>query len=240
MKGDAAYSGDSARRERRRAEIIATVPSTYRHVPHLLIPSAIVFGLMAISIFELHALRAVELAAIPCTLFFAFAFEWWAHKYALHQRAPLAGELYERHELKHHVVFQVDDMAMRTKHEMWLILMPAWAVVIVFFFDIPLAVGTGLLCGRNVGWLVLATTMFFFLSYEWLHLGYHLPPDSFVGRLRIIRILREVHRRHHDPHLMKRWNFNVTLPVFDALVGTLWSPEREARADAKRPRALVG
>ena len=33
---------------------------------------------------------------------------------------------------------------------------------------------------------------------------------------------------------MKRWNFNVTFPVFDWIHGTIWSPEREAIVDAKR------
>jgi sterol desaturase/sphingolipid hydroxylase (fatty acid hydroxylase superfamily) len=33
---------------------------------------------------------------------------------------------------------------------------------------------------------------------------------------------------------MKRWNFNVTFPVFDAILGTSWSPEREAEVDHKR------
>jgi hypothetical protein len=35
---------------------------------------------------------------------------------------------------------------------------------------------------------------------------------------------------------MKRWNFNVTIPLFDLLHGTLWSPEREAKRDARRHR----
>jgi sterol desaturase/sphingolipid hydroxylase (fatty acid hydroxylase superfamily) len=76
--------------------------------------------------------------------------------------------------------------------------------------------------------------MFFFLSYEWLHLSYHLPKESFIGRLGIVALLREHHRRHHDPRLMKRWNFNVTVPVFDWIRGTVWSPEREAARDARR------
>jgi hypothetical protein len=33
---------------------------------------------------------------------------------------------------------------------------------------------------------------------------------------------------------MKRWNFNVTVPVFDWIHRSVWSPEREAEADAKR------
>ncbi len=38
---------------------------------------------------------------------------------------------------------------------------------------------------------------------------------------RIIRALRTHHARHHDPRLMQRWNFNVTVPLFDAVMGTI-------------------
>ena len=33
---------------------------------------------------------------------------------------------------------------------------------------------------------------------------------------------------------MKRWNFNVTLPLFDWIHRTVWSPERERERDGKR------
>ena len=51
----------------------------------------------------------------------------------------------------------------------------------------------------------------------------HLPPESFVGRRRLVRVLREHHARHHHPRLMQRWNFNVTVPLFDWLHGTIVS-----------------
>ena len=53
------------------------------------------------------------------------------------------------------------------------------------------------------------------LTYELSHLSYHLPEDSFIGRRPLVRALREHHRRHHHTALMQRWNFNVTLPLFD-------------------------
>ena len=50
------------------------------------------------------------------------------------------------------------------------------------------------------------------VSYEVLHLCYHAPKDSFIGRLSLIRVLRAHHARHHDPRIMQRYNFNVTVP----------------------------
>jgi sterol desaturase/sphingolipid hydroxylase (fatty acid hydroxylase superfamily) len=57
--------------------------------------------------------------------------------------------------------------------------------------------------------------------YEVSHLSYHLPPESFVGRRRLVRWLREHHARHHDPRLMQKWNFNVTIPFWDWIRGTI-------------------
>jgi sterol desaturase/sphingolipid hydroxylase (fatty acid hydroxylase superfamily) len=78
--------------------------------------------------------------------------------------------------------------------------------------------------------------MFFFLSYEWTHLAYHLP-DGRLGRLSLVRHLRELHRRHHDPRLMKRWNFNITVPVFDVIRGTLWSATHDGGGFCEKRRA---
>jgi sterol desaturase/sphingolipid hydroxylase (fatty acid hydroxylase superfamily) len=113
--------------------------------------------------------------------------------------------------------------------------MPPYAIVLVFLtLVLPLGIVLTRLLGTNVAMLVVATSMVFFLSYEWLHLAYHLPPEHPIGRLGLIARLREHHRRHHEPRLMKRWNFNVTVPLFDWLHRTTWSPEREAARRASR------
>lgn len=220
--------------ERRRDEIVATIPAWYRPWVHLTIPTALGLLAMVGSLVLIRDLRAIELCTIPVTLLLAFALEWRTHKSVLHRRMPGLSLLYERHELAHHVIYTHEDMAMRSAREMWLILMPAYAVVLVFLIDLPFAFGAGMLCGRNAGCIFLATSMFFFLTYEWMHLSYHLPPESAVGRNPLIARLRRLHQRHHDPSLMKRWNFNVTFPVFDWVHGTVWSPDREAAVEAKR------
>jgi hypothetical protein len=219
--------------ERQRGAILGNIPGWYSPGLHLTIPTVLGLTAMIASLFFVHALRPLELLAVPLTLLLAFGFEWRAHQLVLHRRMPGMGVLYDRHELQHHVVFTYDDLAMRAPRELWLILMPAYAVVLVFLLDLPLALLTARLFGVNAGCLFMVTSMAFFLSYEWLHCAYHLPPGSFVGRLSVIARLREHHRRHHDPRLMKRWNFNVTVPVFDWVHRTVWSPAREAEASAR-------
>jgi sterol desaturase/sphingolipid hydroxylase (fatty acid hydroxylase superfamily) len=112
--------------------------------------------------------------------------------------------------------------------------MPAYAIVLVFMMVAPIAALVAWLASTNAAMFVLMASMAFFLSYEWLHMSYHLPKTTFIGQSKIIGRLREFHRRHHEPRLMKRWNFNVTVPVFDVIHRTVWTKEREAERDAKR------
>jgi sterol desaturase/sphingolipid hydroxylase (fatty acid hydroxylase superfamily) len=218
-----------AARARRRSEIVERIPSGYRPLLHLASPTVVCTALIAVALSRLRAPTAAELLTVPLALFFAFGVEWWLHKSVLHRRRPGMSGLHGRHELVHHAIFTHDDMAMRSRRELRLVLMPAPAVIGVALFNAPITLALGALAGSNVAWLYLATAMFFFLSYEWIHLSYHLPDDHPVGRLSVVRRLRELHRRHHDPRLMKRWNFNITIPVFDVIRGTLWSPRRDAR-----------
>ena len=220
--------------ERQRRAIVELVPSWYRPLPHLVLPS--LFGLLTavFAVTRLRELRLIELGVIPITVLLGFAFEWRVHKSVLHRRVLGLGVIYDRHELHHHVVFTHDDMAMRGPRELQLILMPAYAIVLIAVFNAPLAYLASRLASPNVGYLYLATAMSFFLTYEWLHLAYHLPPSHPLGRLRLVARLREHHRKHHDPRLMRSWNFNVTVPIFDWIHRTMWTPERAAERASRR------
>jgi Fatty acid hydroxylase superfamily len=219
--------------ERRRKAIVDQIPSWYRPTPHFVIPSLIGLAALIFGAVSVHALRPIELLAIPLTLLAAFGFEWRVHKWVLHKRMPGLGLLYERHELHHHVIYTYEDIVLRSSREMYLILMPAYAVVLIGLINAPIAYGLSFLFSANVAYIYLVTSMVFFLAYEWLHLAYHLPPAHPIGRLPFIARLREHHRRHHDPRLMKAWNFNVSLPLFDWIYRTTWTPEREAARAAK-------
>ena len=43
-----------------------------------------------------------------------------------------------------------------------------------------------------------------------------------------VATLRRHHAAHHDPARMTRWNFNITFPIADAIVGTTFRPARAA------------
>jgi sterol desaturase/sphingolipid hydroxylase (fatty acid hydroxylase superfamily) len=148
-------------------------------------------------------------------LVFANAFEWRIHRSALHKRWRVMPALYDRHTPVHHRVYIHDDMELRAWRELSLILIPPWAGVPLFVALLPVAWLLAAIFSMNVALMFMATSMFYVVTYELLHMSYHLPRTSRVGRNRVIRALARHHSIHHDPRLMQRWNMNVTVPLWD-------------------------
>jgi len=163
----------------------------------------------------LKDVEAWQLAIVPVTWVVSNAVEWRAHRDLLHKRTWPLYELYDRHTPNHHVVFVTDDMALRSAREFKFVLLPAFGIVAIFAAVFPISLLLSRLGQANLSALFLATTMGYVLSYEWLHLAYHLPKDSLIGGLPLLGVLRRHHATHHDPALMRRWNFNVTVPLWD-------------------------
>lgn len=210
-----------ARREEVRARLMERTPSWYTPWGHLGATVGIGVLVLGIAVAHIHELRAVELLVVPITALLGNYFEYRVHKKALHRRRWPLQMFYDRHTPEHHVVFMESDMAIRSTREFRLVLIPAFGVLAIVLVTAPFAFAAGSFFGGNVGWLFLVTAAFTMVSYEVLHLTYHLSPDSLVGRSWLIRTLRRHHARHHDPRLMQRWNFNVTVPFFDWVFGTI-------------------
>jgi hypothetical protein len=153
------------------------------------------------------------------------ATEWRAHRDMLHRRFRPFGVLYDRHTPIHHAIFVTDDMAMRERREFRLVLMPAYGLFAVFLAVLPFLLLLWWLGQPTLAGLFMIVCMGYVVTYEWLHLAYHLPSESFFGRRWLVRVLRRQHAIHHDPTLMQRWNFNVTLPLWDWVRGTLHPAE---------------
>jgi hypothetical protein len=221
---------DETVRQRTRARLIAEIPRGYSPWLHLACTTGIGVALLVLGALEIHHVRPLELLTLPVVFLLSNGFEWRAHKHLLHRaRWPLQ-LLYRKHTPEHHVVYVEEDMTIRDWRELRLVLIPAVGVLAIIVALAPFAALMGLLLSPNVGWLVLLSGGLYMVGYELSHLSYHLPPDSFVGRRSLVRVLRRHHARHHDPRLMQRWNFNVTIPLFDWLYGTIAAEPASAGA----------
>jgi hypothetical protein len=177
----------------------------------------------------IHDLTGWQLLTVPFVWVVSNAVEWRAHRDVLHRRTWPLEELYDRHTPNHHVVFVTEDMALRNAREFKFVLLPFYGIVAILAMVFPIGLVLAWLGQTNVGALFFATTMGYVLSYEWLHLAYHLPTDSLIGRLPLLGVLRRHHATHHDPTLMRRWNFNVTVPLWDWVRRTSYRGEGRAR-----------
>jgi sterol desaturase/sphingolipid hydroxylase (fatty acid hydroxylase superfamily) len=211
-------SGDE--RERFRRELVAGIPGWYSPWAHLAFPSLVGLGIIVGAGLGLRDLRAWQLATVPLMFLAMNAGEWRVHRDLLHRRTPPLQVLYDRHTPEHHRVFVSDDMAIRSTREFRLVLIPFYGILAALVASAPLPLALWALGQRNVALLTLATIMGYTVLYEWLHLSYHLPPDGAIGRL--VAPLRRHHAVHHSPELMQKWNFNVSLPLWDRVRGTIY------------------
>lgn len=228
-----------AHREKVRKASMEEIPAWYSPIGHLLATAGIGAGTVAFALSRLADVSALEAVLVPVAGFvIANGFEWRVHKDVLHKRRFPFGELFDRHTPNHHVVFVEDDMAMRETKEMRLVLIPAVGVLGAVMASAPLALAVGKLFGANAGWLMLATSGAYMATYELSHLAYHLPEDHPIGGHPLVRFMRRHHAVHHDPRVMQRKNFNVTLPLWDWLMGTMASDEPvRPRRRAESPAA---
>jgi hypothetical protein len=210
-----------SKRDRLRAEVLERTPSWYNPWVHLGFPS--LFGLLSIgiAIAQLHDVRWYEWLFIPTVLALLNVNEWHIHRNILHRRHWPLEVLFWRHTPEHHVIFVRDDMAMRATEEFRLVLIPFYGILAIFLSALPITAALWFFVSHNVALLWVASTMGYVVAYEWLHLAYHLPASNPIGRNPLIGWLRRHHAVHHTPELMQRWNFNVTVPLADWLLGTI-------------------
>jgi sterol desaturase/sphingolipid hydroxylase (fatty acid hydroxylase superfamily) len=212
----------NASRAELRAELLSRIPGWYSPWLHLAFPAVAGIAIAALALSRVEGLRPWELAFVPLFLAFGNAVEWHAHKGMLHRRVRFLEVLYVRHTPQHHAVFVADDMAIHDLRELKLVLLPAYGLLAILAATSPIVLGFLWLGAPNLAALWVACAVAYVLSYEWLHLLYHLPPESKLGGLRAVQYLRRHHQLHHTPHLMQRWNFNVTLPLWDHVRGTAY------------------
>jgi hypothetical protein len=178
-------------------------------------------GVIAFAVSRVRGLRAWELAVVPAGFLIANLTEYLGHKGPMHHPRPGLRLIHKRHSLQHHRFFTREAMSYESSADFKMVLFPP--VMLVFFLGalaVPIAVAFYFVVSPNAGWLFLATGIGYYLTYEWLHFAYHLPPGSAVGRFGLVRVLRRHHASHHDPALMGKWNFNITFPISDWLFGT--------------------
>lgn len=165
-----------------------------------------------------------------CWFVYACYFEWMGHRYFMHApRFPLADAF--RGHMAHHQLFRGDHRFEADPHgESGGVTLRWYAFPLILLGHLPVFAVAQWLTGLPmvVGGLVGCTL--YFAGYEYTHYLMHVPCNHRVERSPLFRFTREHHRLHH---LHMRCNYNVFIPLFDALLGTL-------RTDSERKPAGAG
>ena len=229
VKEAAAGRLSEERRERVRQAATSEIPWWYSPWGHLAATTGIALTVLAVSTVQIvrhGTTHWSDWLIVPTVFLLANFFEWRVHKHVLHRRRWPLEVIYDKHTPMHHMVYIEEDMALRSTKEFRLVLIPAAGVLGIVLAAAPVATAIGRLWSGPAGWLFLLTASLYMATYEVLHLCYHAPSESFIGRLAFIKVMRAHHAKHHDPRLMQKWNFNVTLPIFDWVMRTM-APKTE-------------
>ncbi len=163
-----------------------------------------------------------QLLVVPLTFLYTNFFEYIGHRYPMHHRYQALKAVFKRHTMQHHHFFTNEQMNCDTVNDFKIILFPP--VLLIFFsvfFVLPVFGLIYYLFSMNAALLYVATTLLYYLNYEWLHLAYHLPETSWVYKIPGLKLLRRLHHNHHNLKEMDKYNFNISYPVFDLVFGTL-------------------
>jgi len=204
-----------------RADHIAAGYSPWRHMAlTLALALLLATGGLALA----ARARASDWMLLPVFLVIANLIEWMVHRNPMHR--PLRPRImYRNHAQLHHLAFTDGHMVIGPTRDLGLIMMPWYTMLGLFVLASPMMVVAGLLRGPGLAGVFLLGAVGYFLCYELLHALYHLPDAVLdragVGRLRAFRRLQAHHRHHHILGRMAAVNFNVTVPLWDRLLGTL-------------------
>lgn len=204
-------------------------PAWLRGWPHFTLITLLGLSTTALCAWLIQAPAWWEWAAIPIGFTLANLVEYLAHRYPMHHPMKPLWIMYEKHTLEHHRFFTEAAMEAESSGDFDMVLFSLPALI--FFLvgtGLPIAVAFFAFVSWNAGWIFVALAIDYYVFYEYCHLAYHLPEESWVGRIPGMAALRRHHTDHHDRNLMERWNFNITFPIFDGVFGTSWR-----RAEAK-------
>src|SRR5205823_10041203 len=154
----------TAERDRIRREALSWT-AWYSPAAHLAFTSLSGIVPMIVGASLLHDVHAWQLAFAVGVFVLANAVEWRAHRDMLHRRFPPLGQLYDRHTPIHHAIFITDEMAMRERRELRLVLLPAWGLLTVLVGTLPLFALLLALGQRNLAGLFIIVSMGYMVSY---------------------------------------------------------------------------
>lgn len=209
-----------------------TIPKYYS--PHFHVASTILMlsAACVYSLYNLNNVRPFEWLTIPVALVYGNIGVFLIHRF-LHRRYAIFEYPYTIHTKYHHRFFTDTMIEYEKFRDFYMVLFPTQVVGSFTFLYVP---ATGYLLSyifpMNVVYFYAFTLSLYFLMYETVHFISHLRSTAPVFKIPLFRYLKEHHRLHHRPALMKDHNFNVVYPLADRIFGTMYTEDNKEKTGA--------
>ncbi len=205
----------------------ASIASSYNGWLHMLSVLLVGLGIIIYALTQLQSVSLVEWLMFPVVMLLVNFAEYYAHRWLGHRKTQYGKLFYSRHTGDHHSFFLENAMAYEAVRDWRVVLFPLY---LIFAFVLGLIVPIGYflseLFSLNAAWIYAAAGISGYLFYEVMHFSYHIPRGHWVEKLFLVipgwQALRHLHVLHHKRDKMGDANFNITVPVFDFLLGTLF------------------
>lgn len=142
----------------------------------------------------------------------------------MHKRRRLTKRLFRNHTIDHHRFFTHETMDIRHLREVVFVISSPPLIVSSILLLTSITLGLCVAFGAQTGMFAGGILGLFGTAKQVLHVAFHLPESWMrlpILRGRVFQAMLLHHTIHHDPRLMRKWNFNLGTPLFDALFGTL-------------------
>jgi hypothetical protein len=222
-----------------RQQYRAGIVKSYRGWIHMLSVLAVGLGTIIYALSQLQSAAWVEWMVFPLTMLMVNFAEYYAHRWLGHKKTKYGKLFYSRHTGDHHSFFLEHSMNYETVQDWRVVLFPLY-LIFAFLFGLILPVGFVLseVASMNVAYIYAAAGISGYLFYEVMHFSYHIPRGHWAEKLFLVipgwTALRHLHVLHHKRDKMGEANFNITLPIFDFLLGSLfWQPIAELESHSE-------
>jgi hypothetical protein len=222
-----------------RQQYRAGIAKSYRGWIHMLSVLAVGLGTIIYALSQLQFADWVEWMVFPLTMLMVNFAEYYAHRWLGHKKTKYGKLFYSRHTGDHHSFFLEHSMNYETVQDWRVVLFPLY-LIFAFLFGLILPVGFVLseLVSMNAAYIYAAAGISGYLFYEVMHFSYHIPRGHWAEKLFLVipgwTALRHLHVLHHKRDKMGEANFNITLPIFDFLLGSLfWQPIAELESHSE-------
>jgi hypothetical protein len=207
--------------ELRRGYRADQIAPSYNGWRHLAFTTAACLGASGVAFGLVTAWSTALLATVIAALLVSNLVEYSMHRWTMHHPRFRASRIYKRHIREHHLFFSRERLAVDGHRDFAATLFPPWlSVVFIVVLAMPASLVWSAVVDRSAGLVFYGVTVLYYLAFEWLHLGAHLPATSALGRLPLVRWARHHHGVHHDPARMREINYNFAFPLCDWLFRT--------------------